>query len=667
MFTPDKVHIDIETYSSVDLKQCGTHKYAASPDFEIMLATFGYYNNGVRVYETYEPTNGSLIPASRLAWLENKRVIKYAFNAMFERVCFGAYLGHDLDATQWRCVMVKCGFAGLPLSLDRVSKVLALDNVKLAGAHLINYFAKPCKPSKANGGRRRNLPHHNPEKWEDYFKYNRADVAAEWDIDEFIDDGDICIPAIEWEYYALDQRINDRGVYIDREMAANGVRMAAKIKEELIEEIEDITGVSNGRSVSQLRAWLADNGCELPDLTAGTVRSTIAFIEPGKVRDVLIRREQASRTSTDKYAAAIHCIEPDGRARGLFAFNGAYRTGRFAGRRVQMQNLSRIHFTDGDHDAAREAEILDLARSIVCKGDTALFEMMYANPIEILSQLIRTIFTGAPGKSIVAADYSAIEARVLAWLAGEEWKLEVFKTHGKIYEATASRMFGVPFESVTKGSDYRQKGKVAELYLGYEGSIGAFDKAGYLKNGTFSKAEAYSIVKMWRKENPNIVKMWRSVERAARNAVMYRGERFEANRCGFYANDEWLLVELPSGRELAYFRPRIKANKWGDPSVWYEGENDKNQWVDVPTYGGKLTENITQAVARDVLCDSQYRLDRAGYEIVLHVHDENGNEDDDERAEQSLKNICDIMAVIPSWAKGLPLRADGFVSKYYKK
>lgn len=667
MFTPDKVHIDIETYSSVDLKQCGTHKYAASPDFEIMLATFGYYDaDGRRAYEQYEPANGKPIPASRLEWLEDRDIIKYAFNAMFERVCFGAVLGHDLDATQWRCVMVKCGFAGLPLSLDRVSKVLELDNVKLAGAHLINHFAKPRKPTK-NDPRRRNLPHHSPDKWGEYKRYNLTDVATEWDIDEFIDEGDVRIPAIEWEYYALDQRINDRGVYIDRKMAANGVRMAAKIKDELVEEIEDITGVSNGRSVSQLRAWLADNGCELPDLRGETLRGVIPLLPDGPARDVVILREQASRTSTDKYAAAIHCIEPDGRARGLFAFNGASRTGRYAGRRVQMQNLSRIHFTDGDHDAARESEILDLARSIVCKGDTALFEMMYENPIEILSQLIRTIFTGAPGKSIVAADYSAIEARVLAWLAGEEWKLEVFRTHGKIYEATAARMFGIPFESVTKGSDYRQKGKVGELAFGYEGSVGAVDKMGFLKDGTLTIPEVKRMVNRWRKENPNIVEMWRSVERAALDAVMYRGERFEANRCGFYANDEWLLVELPSGRELAYFHPRIKANKWGDPALWYEGENDKNQWVLIPTYGGKLTENITQAVARDVLCDSQYRLDRAGHDIVLHVHDEIGIEEADAWADQSLKSMCDTMAVIPDWAGGLPLRADGFVSKYYKK
>jgi DNA polymerase len=385
----------------------------------------------------------------------------------------------------------------------------------------------------------------------------------------------------------------------------------------------------------------------------------------GDVADVVTLREQTSRTSTNKYPAAIHCIEPDGRARGLFAFYGAYRTGRFAGRRVQMQNLSRIHFTD--RDDKRGSEILDLARLIVCKGDTALFEMLYENPIEILSQLIRTVFTGAPGKSIAAADYSAIEARVLAWLAGEEWKLDVFRTHGKIYEATAARMFSVPFESVGKGSYLRQKGKVAELYLGYEGSVGAFDKAGYLKNGTFTKDEAYRIVKMWRKENPNIVKMWRSVERAALDAVMYRGERFEANKCSFYANEKWLFVELPSGRELAYFNPRIKINMWGSPSIWYEGDDDKNQWVLVPTYGGKLTENITQAVARDILCDAQYRIERAGYEIVLHVHDEIGIESDESRAEQALKDIFDIMAIIPVWAEGLPLRADGFVSKYYKK
>lgn len=664
MFTPDKVHIDIETYSSVDLKKCGVHKYAASPDFEMVLVTFGYYDaKNRRVFEQYEPANGVPIPADRLAWLENPDVLKYAFNAMFERVCFGAFLGHDLDALQWRCVMVKCGFAGLPLKLDKVSQLLALDNVKLAGAHLINYFSKPCKPSKANGGRRRNLPGHNPEKWAEYKTYNLADVATEWDIDEYIDEGDVRIPAIEWEYYALDQRVNDRGVYIDVNMARNGVRMASEIKEELNEEIRYITGVSNPRSVSQLQRWLAGHDCETPNLQAETLKGLLKVLPDGPAREVVALREQASRTSTDKYAAAVHCVEPDGRARGLYAFNGAYRTGRYAGRRVQMQNLSRIHFADGEG----ADKVLDLARSIVCRNDAALFEMMYENPIEILSQLIRTVFAGAPGKSIVAADYSAIEARVLAWLAGEQWKLEVFRTHGKIYEATAARMFGVPFESVGKGSDLRQKGKVGELAFGYEGSVGAVDKMGFLDDGTLTIPEVKRMVKRWRKENPNIVQTWRNYESAAIDAVSYRGQRFGANKCGFCANDRWLFVELPSGRELAYYNPRIKANKWGEPALWYEGENDKKQWTSIPTYGGKLAENITQAVARDILCDAQRRIDRKGFEIVLHVHDEIGSEVADDKAAGALKTICDIMAVIPDWAKGLPLRADGFVSPYYKK
>lgn len=664
MFIPDKVHIDIETYSSVDLKKCGVHKYAASPDFEIVLATFGYYGtDGKRVYEQYEPTNGKPIPVSRIAWLENPDVLKLAFNAMFERVCFGSLLGYDLDPIQWRCVMVKCGFAGLPLKLDKVSQVLELDNVKLAGAHLINYFSKPCKPSKANGGRRRNLPSHSPDKWKEYKTYNKADVAAEWDIDEYIDRGGVRIPRTEWKYYALDQQINDRGVYIDVPMAQNGVRMAQEIKEELNEEIKHITGVSNPRSVSQLLAWLALHDCETPNLQAETLKGMLGILPEGPARDVVALREQTSRTSTDKYTAAIHCAQYDNRARGLFAFNGASRTGRFAGRRVQMQNLSRIHFADGE--GADKA--LDLAREVVRRGDAPLLEMMYESPIDILSQLIRTIFTGAPGKSIVAADYSAIEARVLAWLAGEEWKLDVFRTHGKIYEATAARMFGVPFESVTKGSDLRQKGKVGELAFGYEGSVGAVDKMGFLDDGTLSVPEVKRMVKSWRKENPNIVRTWRNYERAAIDAVTYREECFEANKCSFYSNGEWLFVQLPSGRELAYYGPCVKANKWGDPSLWYEGEDDRKQWTLIPTYGGKLTENITQAVARDILCDAQLRIDLAGYDIVLHVHDEIGSEVSDHNAEDALKSICDIMAIIPEWAKGLPLRADGFVSKYYRK
>ena len=664
MFKPDKIHVDLETYSSVDLRRCGVHKYATSPDFEILLATFGFYRDGVRVYDQYEPTNGRPIPPVIWSWLEDPEVEKYAFNAMFERVCFGAVRGRDFDPAQWRCVMVKSGAAGLPLSLDRVSKVLDLENVKLAGAHLINYFSKPCKPTKANGGRTRNLPADNLEKWAEYKAYNLGDVAAEWDIDEYLDREGVVVPLDEWDYYATDQRINDRGVYVARTMAENGCRMASEIKEGMIEDIERLTGIGNARSVSQLRAWLAANDCEMDDLRAESVRGALTLLPDGPARRVLSLREQVSRTSTDKYAAALACIDTDSRARGLFAFYGAYRTGRFAGRRVQLQNLSRIHFTDGSKD---ETRTLDLARSVVCRGDTELLGMMYENPIEILSELIRTIFTGAPGRSIVAADYSAIEARVLAWLAGEEWKLEVFRTHGKIYEATAARMFGVPFESVKKGSDLRQKGKVGELAFGYEGSVGAVEKMGFLKDGTLTIAEVQRMVKSWRRENPRIVRMWRSVENAAIKAVKCPGGEYKAARCTFRSNGGWLFITLPSGRSLAYFRPRIRPNKWGEDALHYEGENDRSQWEVVGTYGGKLSENITQAVSRDLLCEAQRRIEAAGYGIVLHVHDEVAVEVESRHADAVLKHICNIMAKVPAWAEGLPLRADGFVSKYYRK
>jgi DNA polymerase len=660
MFIPDKVHIDIETYSSVCLKTRGVYEYATSPDFEILLMTIGYYNAaGRRVFEQYEPANGVPVPADRMSWLENPSVLKYAFNAMFERVCLGCVS----DPLQWRCVMVKCGFAGLPMSLDKVSKTLRLDNVKLAGTHLINYFSKPCKPSKANGGRRRNMPCHNPEKWEEYKTYNLADVATEWDIDEYLDEHGVWIPGTEWAYYALDQEVNDRGVYVDPGMAENGVKIASEIKTKLNEEISRITGVSNPRSVSQLQAWLASQGCETPNLTSDTLRGMLKIMVESPVRNVVALREQASRTTTDKYAAAVQCAGYDHRARGLFAFNGASRTGRYAARRVQVHNLARIHFAAGD----KADRILVLARSIVCKGDAGLFNIMYPYPIEILSQLIRTIFTGAPGKVLVAADYSAIEARVLAWLAGEEWKLEVFRTHGKIYEATAARMFGVPFESITKGSDLRQKGKVGELAFGYGGSVGAVDKMGFLDSGTLTVAEVERMVKRWRAENPFIVRMWQNCERAAICAIKVKGKCFEAGRCSFYANDEWLFIKLPSGRRLSYFHPLIRAGKRGGSALWYEGEDDRKQWTLIPTYGGKLTENITQAVARDLLCDAQYRIDRAGYNIVLHVHDEVVIETEKNKSPEALKHMCGIMATTPVWAEGLPLRADGFVSKYYRK
>ena len=663
-FKPDKIHVDLETYSSVDLRKCGVHKYAASPDFEIMLATFGFYRDGIREYAQYEPTNGKPISPVIWSWLRDPEVEKYAFNAMFERVCFGSLLGHDLDPSQWRCVMVKCGAAGLPMSLDRVSKVLRLDNVKLAGAHLINYFAKPCKPSKANGGRTRNLPEHDAGRWNEYKHYNLIDVATEWDIDEYLDGKGVTVSRDEWARYATDQRINDRGVCVDRPMAANGVRMTDELKQEMLDEIGRLTGAENGRSVTQLRTWLAANGCDMPDLRAETVRSTLTLLPEGPARRVLALREQVSRTSTDKYKAALQCADEDSRARGLFAFYGAYRTGRFAGRRVQLQNLSRIHFTDGERD---EAAALDFARKLVRDGNTELLEIMYASPIEILSQLIRTVFTAEEGRSIVAADYSAIEARVLAWLAGEEWKLEVFRTHGKIYEATASRMFGVPFESVTKGSDLRQRGKVGELAFGYGGAVGAVERMGFLKDGTLTTEEVLRMVRSWRRENPRIVGMWRAVEVAAIRAVTAPGYTVRAARCTFRSNGEWLFVTLPSGRPLSYYRPRIRQNKWDEDALYYEGENEQNQWEVVGTYGGKLSENITQAVSRDLLCEAQRRLEAAGYGIVLHVHDEVAVEVDDDKAADALKEICKIMAEVPSWAEGLPLRADGFVSKYYRK
>jgi DNA polymerase len=662
MFVPDKIHIDIETYSSVCLKTRGVYEYATSQDFEILLLTIGYYNAaGRRVFEQYSPVNGIPVPADRWSWIKNPSVLKYAFNAMFERVCLNCV--SVSDSSQWRCVMVKCGFAGLPMSLNRVSELLMLDNVKLAGTHLINYFSKPCKPQKANGGRCRNLPCHNTEKWEEYKTYNLADVAAEWDIDEYLDKNGLWIPAAEWEYYALDQRINDRGIYVDTKMAENGVKIASEIKTGLNEEISRITGITNPRSVIQLRAWLALQGYETPDLTSGTLKDILKTMAESPARHVVTLREQTSRTTTDKYAAAVQCAGYDCRARGLFAFNGASRTGRYAARRVQVHNLARIHFAKGNKADA----MLDIARSIVCKGDAELFNMLYSCPIEILSQLIRTVFTAAPGKMLVAADYSAIEARVLAWLAGEEWKLEIFRTHGKIYEAMAAHMFGVPLESVTKGSNLRQKGKVGELAFGYGGSVGAVDKMGFLNSGTLTIDEVHRMVKRWRQENPSIVRMWQNCEHAAMNAVKYKGKCFKAGKCGFYAGDEWLFIKLPSGRRLSYFRPVIKSGKHGGSALWYEAEDDRKQWTLVPTYGGKLTENITQAVARDILCDAQYRIDRAGYDIVLHIHDEVVIETEKNSAPEAFKHICDLMATTPCWAAGLPLRANGFVSKYYRK
>lgn len=660
-FKPTELHIDIETYSEIDLKKCGEYKYSSHESFEIQLMTVCWFDNLHRVIETYEPTNGVPIPEHVIKWIKDPDVTKYAFHAKFERVCIGSWLRENLDPVNWRCVMVMSGFAGLPQSLSKVAGILNLTNKKLAGAFLINYFSKPCKPSKANGYRTRNLPSSNPKRWVQYREYNIMDVIVEMDVKEAIINMGVSIPTECWDDYEMDQRLNDRGVFIDTVFALSCKTMAAKIKEKLKADIQYVTGVSNARSTQQLLAWFKSNGVDLPNITKDTIDGYISIADPNTITyKVATMRSQLAKTTTDKYTAALECAEDDSRARGIIAFNGAYRTGRFAGRRVQPQNLSRIHF------AKTLNELYD-ARALARRNHIHTFFEKYDKPIEILGQLIRTVFTASPGKVLIAADYSAIEARVLAWLAEEDWKLEVFNTHGKIYEATAARLFNVPIESITKDSDLRQKGKVAELAFGYGGKLGAVENMGLIKDGTITACEVDPLVDKWRNANKGIVYLWKEYERAAMAAVNCKFETFCAGKCGFYANNNHLFITLPSGRSLAYYRPTIKNNKFGKATLHYKGENDASQWVTLSTWGGKITENICQAVSRDIMVSSQALTENTGYDLVLHVHDENVYEVPKENSDFALGDICKLMSIRPRWAEGLPLRAEGFISEYYRK
>lgn len=657
-----EIHIDIETYSEVDLKKCGGYKYCGHESFEIQLMTVGYTNpaTGNRAFITFEPTNGKPIPEEVIDLLHDPKVIKYAWHAKFERVCLGAWLGVNFDPKGWRCVMVMAGFAGIPQSLGKAANIMDLPNKKLAGATLINYFSKPCKPTKSNDGRLRNQPWHAPDKWASYIKYNRVDVATEMDALKWIILAGVQIPDEEWDAYELDQRVNDKGVQVDIQFVNAVNEKAVTIKSELAKKICDITGIDSARSVQKLMVWFADNGLRLPSLTKDVLASIYNNVKDRKVKEVIELRLQSATTTTDKYKAAIRCVDDDGRIRGMFAFNGAYRTGRFAGRLLQPQNLSRIHFTNDIKELNRIRESAKFDGSIV-------FNAGFDRPINILGQLIRTVFIGAPGNVIGAADYSAIEARVLAWLAGEQWKLEVFNTHGKIYEATASRLFSIPIESVTKDSDYRQKGKVAELAFGYGGKLGAVENMGFIKDGTIHPDDVDPLVDRYRDSNRNIVQLWSEYENAALRAVSLPGRSFIAGKCEFYSTGNHLFITLPSGRELAYYQPSIRPNKWGKDALHYMGENDISQWVTLSTWGGKLTENICQAIARDIMVHSQKLCTDAGYNLVMHVHDENVFDEPKERAYEALKHICELMAIVPDWATGLPLRAEGFVSDYYRK
>ena len=639
--------IDIETFSDVDLIKCGVYAYSDSPAFEVLLFAYCFDGGETRVIDLAQ---GEELPGEVAEAVFDGSVVKTAFNANFERTCLSKYFGRYLPPESWHCSAVQAAVLALPRSLEDVGAVLGLDERKMKeGKELIRYFCVPCKPTKANGGRRRNLPCHAPEKWELFKAYCMRDVDVEKAIR-----GKLCkfpIPEGEMELYRLDQRINDRGVPVDMGLVRQAVKCERLHKEVVTKRAYELTGLENPNSVAQLKGWLGENGVEAESLSRKAVAELIEESD-GEVKELLRLRLLMAKTSVKKYEAMERSVCSDGRVHGLLQFYGANRTGRWAGRLVQVQNLPQNHIED-----------LELARRLVREGRFEDVEMLYDSTPKVLSELIRTAFVPEPGCRFVVADFSAIEARVLAWLAGERWRLEVFSSHGKIYEASASAMFHVPIEEVTKGSSLRQKGKIAELGLGYGGAAGALVSMGALDMG-LSEDDLPPLVAAWRRANPHIAQFWWDVDKAAVEAVTKRAKT-RAGRIGFEYRSGILFVMLPSGRKLAYVKPRMAVNKFGREGLTYEGISENKKWGRIETYGPKLVENIVQGTARDLLAEAMLRVERKGYPIVMHCHDEIIAEVPEGMG--SVEEMCEVMAVRPSWAEGLPLRADGYECPFYQK
>ncbi len=642
--------IDIETYSSRDLARCGVYKYAEAPDFEILLVS--YAADGGEVW-CIDLAGGEALPEEFKLALTDEAVTKWAFNAQFERVCLSRYLGQWLEPESWRCTMVWAAYLGLPLTLEGAGAVLGLAKQKLKeGKDLVRFFSVPCKPTRANGGRTRNLPADAPDKWEQFKAYNIRDVETELALQARL--RKFPVPGDEWRSYILDQQINDRGIRLDMELVTEAIRCDEQSRAANTRRMKSITALDNPNSVTQLKAWLADHGLATDTLGKAAVKELLK-IAPEPLGQVLELRQSLARSSVKKYTAMHSAVCRDGRARGLLQFYGANRTGRWAGRLIQVQNLPQNHLLD-----------LEQARSLVKSGDFAMLEALYDSVPGVLSELIRTAFVPKPGCAFLVADFSAIEARVIAWLAGETWRNEVFATHGKIYEASAGRMFHVPMESITRGSLLRQKGKIAELALGYGGSVGALKALGALEMGV-AVEELQPLVSAWRTANPKIVRLWWDVDKAAMKAVKERTAT-QTHGIRFSCQSGMLFITLPSGRQLAYVKPQIGRNRFGGDSVTYEGVDAAKKWGRLESYGPKFVENIVQAIARDILCYAMRRLDSMGCAIVMSVHDEVVIEARAASCDDALEAVCRCMSETPPWAKGLLLRADGYVCRrFYKK
>lgn len=656
------ISIDIETFSDVDLQKSGVYKYVQSSMFEILL--FGYSINGSDVI-IVDLSQGETIPLDIIMALTDKNIIKWAFNAQFERICLSAYLkkyypqyfysysisedtvGDYLDPRSWRCSMIWSAYMGLPLSLAGVGSVLGLEEQKLKeGKDLIRYFCVPCKPTKTNGGRVRNLPHHDMAKWHTFISYNKRDVEVEMSIQAKLEK--FPVPNFIWEEYHLDQEINDRGIQLDMDVVANAISIDERSKDRLLQAMQKLTNLENPNSVQQMKQWLSDNGLETDSLDKKVVTDLLkTATEP--LRSVLILRQQLAKSSVKKYQAMENAVCEDGRARGMFQFYGANRSGRWAGRLIQLQNLPQNHMQD-----------LEQVRALIKENNYDALEFLYEDIPDTLSQLIRTAFVPRKDMKFVVADFSAIEARVLSFLAKETWRNKVFKDNRDIYCASASTMFGVPVEKHGINSHLRQKGKIAELALGYGGSIGALKSMGALDMG-LTEEELQPLVDAWRSANPMIVQFWWDVDRAVKSAVKQKIS-METHGIHFICKSGMLFIKLPSSRCLCYVKPRIGENKFGGESVTYEGVGTTKKWERIESYGPKFVENIIQAISRDILMYAIRTLSHCF--ICGHVHDEVIIEC---KKEVSVDIICEQMGRTPPWIEGLLLRADGYETNFYKK